>query len=369
MVDSGSTTVRFVIYSDTAGDPDDLLAQSDSIILSGTSMQAREFTFSGAQRITLTEGTDYWIGLSWQDPGSASVRYWRVANNSNGRLETNNYLPDPFNEFGAPNGLSGPLAVHVTYATEPDQVEKAGSDTAAAVESGSVGVSGSETAVGVESGYVAEQREGDDTAAATAETGDTSATSTSGETAAGEESYDTSATITPDVEDIAVGAESGFIAIPGEDIADATDAHDPPPQVTATTGQTALGHEGGHAVPPYAELILALFAVDPEDGTLTVLPDYKQLRLSRTINAKGAIQVDYPADGRNFDLLRGAVTDNRDLEIEIWSNGSPAGALRGYLQEASGDDVAEDGNWTFAGSFLEVRTDETIIYPQDRGEQ
>src|SRR5690606_25230109 len=120
--------------------------------------------------------------------------------------------------------------------------------------SGSVGVSGSETAVGVESGYVAEQREGDDTAAATAETGDTSATSTSGETAAGEESYDTSATITPDVEDIAVGAESGFIAIPGEDIADATDAHDPPTEVTVTTGETALGQEGGYVVPRYAEL-------------------------------------------------------------------------------------------------------------------
>src|SRR5690606_41874570 len=98
MVDSGSTTVRFVIYSDTAGDPDALLAQSDSITLSGTSMQAREFTFSGAQRITLTEGTDYWIGLSWQDPGSASVRYWRAPKNSNRRPETNNHPPDPVNQ-------------------------------------------------------------------------------------------------------------------------------------------------------------------------------------------------------------------------------------------------------------------------------
>src|SRR5690606_42135413 len=108
MVDSGSTTVRFVIYSDTAGDPDALLAQSDSITLSGTSMQAREFTFSGAQRISLTEGTDYWIGLSWQDPGSASVRYWRGANNSNGRPADNHLLPDPFHGFGAPYGPTGP---------------------------------------------------------------------------------------------------------------------------------------------------------------------------------------------------------------------------------------------------------------------
>src|SRR5690606_40722308 len=57
-----------------------------------------------------------------------------------------------------------------------------------------------------------------------------------------------------DVEDIAVGAESGFIAIPGEDIADATDAHDPPTEVTVTTGETALGQEGGYVVPRYAEL-------------------------------------------------------------------------------------------------------------------
>src|SRR5690606_41495771 len=119
MVDSGSTTVRFVIYSDTAGDPDALLAQSDSITLSGTSMQAREFTFSGAQRITLTEGTDYWIGLSWQDPGSASVRYWRGANNSDGRLETRHYLPDPLNAFGAPRGPSRPLPGPATSPPAP----------------------------------------------------------------------------------------------------------------------------------------------------------------------------------------------------------------------------------------------------------
>src|SRR5690606_27708115 len=116
-------------------------------------------------------------------------------------------------------------------------------------------------------------------------------------------------------------------------------------------------------------LIVTVFVVDPEDGDLAVLPDYTSLSLSRTINAKGAIRIDYPADGRNFEMLRNAVTSNRDVEIEIWTNGTPNGALRGYLQEGEGDDVAEEGGWTFAGSFLEVRTDETIIYPQSRGVQ
>src|SRR5690606_5446459 len=97
------------------------------------------------------------------------------------------------------------------------------------------------------------------------------------------------------------------------------------------------------------------------------LPQGEKLSSSRERNSRGSIRLDYPADGKNFGLLRDTITADRDLEIEIWVSGSPVGALRGYLQEAAGDDTAEGGVWQFAGSFLECRADEAVIYPQDRG--
>jgi hypothetical protein len=241
-------------------------------------------------------------------------------------------------------------------------------ETAHGTEAGSAGPRGSEDAIGTEDGYVAEGRDGAD-AHGTTESGDVSATSTSGETATATEVYDSAATIDPPAE-TAIAADEGHIAIPGEDVTAAFDAHVAPTQVTSTPPpDLAFGQEGGYIETLYGDLIVTLFAVDAETGELTVLPDYESLSISRERNSKGAIRLDYPASGKGFELLRGAVTGNRDLEIEIWTNGTPNGALRGYLQEGQGDDVAEDSSWTFAGSLLEVRTDETILYPQSRGEQ
>src|SRR5690606_29432780 len=71
---------------------------------------------------------------------------------------------------------------------------------------------------------------------------------------------------------------------------------------------------------------------------------------------------------RNFHVLRDAIVDGRDIEIEIWTSGTSQGALRGYLQEAEGDDVAEGKTtWTFGGGFLGIRMDEAIVEPQDPG--
>src|SRR5690606_4772699 len=76
---------------------------------------------------------------------------------------------------------------------------------------------------------------------------------------------------------------------------------------------------------------------------------------------------EYPATGRNFAVLRDAITSGRDIEVEIWTSGTAAGALRGYLQEAEGDDVTEDAIWTFAGGFLGLRMEEAVVEPQDPG--
>lgn len=118
---------------------------------------------------------------------------------------------------------------------------------------------------------------------------------------------------------------------------------------------------------PITDLTISLFAIDPATGRGIPLPDFEDLDYSRLRNSAGSIRLAYPADGENFDVLRGALTSGRDVEIEIWFSGTAAGADRGYLQEAEGDDVAEGGVWTFGGGRLGLRMDEGIVEPQDPG--
>lgn len=119
---------------------------------------------------------------------------------------------------------------------------------------------------------------------------------------------------------------------------------------------------------PVTDLTISLFAIDPSEGRGLPLPDFVSLTLSPERNSPGSISVDYPAEGINFGFLREAITDGRDVQVEIWVSGTSNRALRGYLQEAQGDDTNEDGEiWTFAGQFLEVRMSDAVIEPQDPG--
>lgn len=113
----------------------------------------------------------------------------------------------------------------------------------------------------------------------------------------------------------------------------------------------------------FGNLVVALFAVDPDTGALLPLPDHKSLTLSRERNSAGSISLTYPVDGLNFSVLRDTITADRDLEFELWTIGSKTGALRGFLQEANGDDVVEDRTWTFAGGFGEILIGEAIAWP------
>ena len=118
---------------------------------------------------------------------------------------------------------------------------------------------------------------------------------------------------------------------------------------------------------PVTDLSISLFAINPVTGAGTPLPDFAKFTPSPIRNSGGSISLDYPEGGTNFAVLRDAITAGRDVEIEIWTSGTSRGARRGYLQEAQGDDTAEDGTWTFGGGFLGLRMDEAVIEPQDPG--
>lgn len=128
---------------------------------------------------------------------------------------------------------------------------------------------------------------------------------------------------------------------------------------------TALSTTAPPPVDPDIDgLNLSLWAVDKTTGAISPLPHFVNLALSRERNGIGRISVDYPYYGRNFDLLADNITDDRDLEVEIWVSGRRAGALRGIFTDTTGDDVAEDAVWRFEGHFLELLLDEVLVWPQ-----
>ncbi|BBG01545.1 MULTISPECIES: hypothetical protein [Pseudonocardia] len=123
--------------------------------------------------------------------------------------------------------------------------------------------------------------------------------------------------------------------------------------------------EGAVVQERYGDLLASIWAVNPGTGALHALPDFTELNLAPTRNGPGTIGLTYPKAGVNAHLLAAAVAADRDLEVEIWTTGSPLGARRGYLQEAAGDDVAEEDElWQFAGGFAELRMAEARVWPQ-----
>ena len=71
-VTSGSGASTMVVYSDVAGTPTTLLATSDEVTVTETSLTTKTYTFSNQNKINLTQNTTYWVGIHHADPGSPS---------------------------------------------------------------------------------------------------------------------------------------------------------------------------------------------------------------------------------------------------------------------------------------------------------
>ena len=278
---------------------------------------------------------------------------------------------------------SGWVGILLAIRASSTAVTKTGSDTATGAETGTVSGrpsgtdtgtggdtgyvavprAGSDTGAGAESGYVASGQSGGDPGAGSSGTASIAGTATGGDSATGAQTGQISAPTTA-APDTGTGTETGTIVLPGGDIAAGTaqlqDLH-----ADVASADSGSGAEGGYVETRWGDLVISLFAIT-DDGPVP-LPDYQDLTLAPTRNGPGSITVIYPTAGLNFDTLRdNTVGDDDDLEVEIWTIGSPLGALRGYLQEGAGDDVAEGagGSWTFTGAFLELRMSEAIVYPQ-----
>lgn len=171
----------------------------------------------------------------------------------------------------------------------------------------------------------------------------------------------------PAGESIAVGvpdiAPSGVeTGAPGGELVSVS-VSDTRPAGTATgapTGETVTADEPG--LPAGGAPFVSLWAVHPTTGALVRLPHVLKVDLSPVRNQAGAFRFDYPAFGRNFDLLHDRlVNDQVSLELELWVGGSRFNSLGGDVLQAEGDDVAEDSVWSFAGKFFTHRLSRAVV--------
>lgn len=116
-------------------------------------------------------------------------------------------------------------------------------------------------------------------------------------------------------------------------------------------------------------LNVSAYAIHPDTGRLVPLPEFSALTVSPILNEPGAMEIQYPKDGKNFDLLRSNITEDRDIEVEVWLSGRQSSALRFILMESSGDDVGEGAVWSFSGPSLNYLLSEIRVYPQPGNEK
>lgn len=111
---ASSPGARMAIYSDNAGEPNALLALSDETVVNNTTEAEKAFTFSGANQIVITGGTQYWIAVLFDDPGTPNFTISRANTAAMTRFKGITYptAPDPYAADGSSNG---PLDLYIIY--------------------------------------------------------------------------------------------------------------------------------------------------------------------------------------------------------------------------------------------------------------
>lgn len=114
---AGTSEMRIVIFSDNAGEPGDFLAQSDEVSVNWTTSTLTDFTFSGANLISIVGSTQYWIGFWADDPGTPSYEYKRDNNANVNRYRAEAYpgSGSPTTPFVADGSANGALNCSIEY--------------------------------------------------------------------------------------------------------------------------------------------------------------------------------------------------------------------------------------------------------------
>ena len=90
------------------------MTTSDEVTVNFTTSTLTDFPFSGANQISITSGTPYWIGFIFKDPGTPSFEMKRDNTANLVRYQTVTY-PTPSSPFVPDGSSNGPLNAYITY--------------------------------------------------------------------------------------------------------------------------------------------------------------------------------------------------------------------------------------------------------------
>jgi hypothetical protein len=106
---AGTASTCLAVYADAAGVPGARLAQSSLVSITSATETLIDYVFTGANQVAIASGTPYWIGPSWQDPGTINVVYSRNATASQVQA-VNAFAPTT---FGTGTASSGPVDAYI----------------------------------------------------------------------------------------------------------------------------------------------------------------------------------------------------------------------------------------------------------------
>lgn len=110
------TPTHLVIYSDSAGAPNALLAVSDDVSLPTGGVESEiAYTFSGANQISITSGTPYWIGVHFKDPGTGNMNISRANTANLVRSDPDTWSDGSSDPCSCATLSSGGLDVYITF--------------------------------------------------------------------------------------------------------------------------------------------------------------------------------------------------------------------------------------------------------------
>lgn len=120
----------------------------------------------------------------------------------------------------------------------------------------------------------------------------------------------------------------------------------------ATVPSAAAVYEPTIERRPRPPLRVDFWALADDRSILCPLPQPVGWDLSLIPGEDGAVRLEYPVDGLNFDVLDQRINRSRDLFVHIRTDGTAKNALGALLTARQGDEVSEDGTVTFTGTFL-----------------
>lgn len=111
-------------------------------------------------------------------------------------------------------------------------------------------------------------------------------------------------------------------------------------------------------------MLVEFWVLSAAGALVCPLPDVDSWTISPVANDAGAAELVYPVAGLNWSTLHQCVTQDKRVDLQVRVNGEVRDELRITLFEANGDDVHDDGTWSYRGRLPLGRLLDAVVKPK-----